>query len=166
MRGPPGAQPRLEVAVPALPAINLRDRTKTGHRSAQIRTDRNYVVDCAVYVDGYRLPGTWNHQEAIEEVRRRGPVSSGSGCASPTNNRSTASPKLSAARLAVEDAVHHQRPSSSATTTRCSWCSRRPVPGATPARPAPRSSTPGAHGLPHGTSSSPSGTGPHELGRV
>jgi magnesium transporter len=29
------------------------------------------VVDCAVYVDGKRLPGDWNYTDAIAEVRRR-----------------------------------------------------------------------------------------------
>ncbi|SRR6266545_75582 len=30
------------------------------------------TVDCAVYVDGQRLPGTWTHAGAITEVRTRG----------------------------------------------------------------------------------------------
>jgi magnesium transporter len=30
-----------------------------------------YVVDCAVYVEGKRLPGRWTHAEAIKEVRKR-----------------------------------------------------------------------------------------------
>jgi magnesium transporter len=30
-----------------------------------------FVVDCAVYVDGKRLDGRWNHRDAIAEVRRR-----------------------------------------------------------------------------------------------
>src|SRR6185503_18381140 len=30
------------------------------------------VVDCAVYVDGARLPGRWTHAEAVAEVRGRG----------------------------------------------------------------------------------------------
>jgi magnesium transporter len=29
------------------------------------------VVDCAVYVDGHRLPGDWSYGDAIVEVRRR-----------------------------------------------------------------------------------------------
>ena len=31
-----------------------------------------YVVDCAVYVDGERLPGRFTHDRALAEVRRRG----------------------------------------------------------------------------------------------
>jgi magnesium transporter len=31
-----------------------------------------YVVDCAVYVEGRRLPGRWSHVAALAEVRRRG----------------------------------------------------------------------------------------------
>jgi magnesium transporter len=31
----------------------------------------HYVVDCAVYVEGTRLPGRWTHAEAINEVRKR-----------------------------------------------------------------------------------------------
>jgi len=30
------------------------------------------VVDCAVYVDGHRLPGRWTHSAALAEVRERG----------------------------------------------------------------------------------------------
>ena len=30
-----------------------------------------YVVDCAVYVDGVRLPGRFTHDRALAEVRRR-----------------------------------------------------------------------------------------------
>jgi magnesium transporter len=30
-----------------------------------------YVVDCAVYVAGNRLPGNWSYADAIDEVRRR-----------------------------------------------------------------------------------------------
>ena len=29
-----------------------------------------YVVDCAVYVDGQRLPGRWTHDRRLAEVRR------------------------------------------------------------------------------------------------
>ena len=55
-----------------------------------------YVVDCAVYVDGVRLPGRWTHDRALAEVRRRERrASSGSACTSPTRSRSRASPTCS-----------------------------------------------------------------------
>ncbi|EOM77383.1 magnesium and cobalt transport protein CorA [Rhodococcus rhodnii] len=31
-----------------------------------------YVVDCGVYADGVRLPGTFTYREGLDEVRRRG----------------------------------------------------------------------------------------------
>ena len=31
-----------------------------------------YVVDCAVYVKGVRLPGRWTHDRALAEVHQRG----------------------------------------------------------------------------------------------
>src|SRR5690606_37504753 len=115
MRGPPSAQPPdLEVAVPALPAINLRNRTGRKPVTAPRRSEpiANYVVDCAVYVDGHRLPGTWNHQEAIEEVRRRGTGFVWIGLREPNEQQINGIAETFGLHpLAVEDAVHaHQRP--------------------------------------------------------
>src|SRR5690606_29677594 len=115
MRGPPSAQPPdLEVAVPALPAINLRNRTGRKPVTAPRRSEpiANYIVDCAVYVDGHRLPGTWNHQEAIEEVRRRGTGFVWIGLREPNEQQINGiAETFGLHELAVEDAVHaHQRP--------------------------------------------------------
>ena len=61
--------------MPTIPSL-------TGSRSRTIRRSKDpmpmpipvssYVVDCAVYVDGQRLPGHWTHTEAVAEVRKRG----------------------------------------------------------------------------------------------
>ncbi|MHA6796533.1 magnesium/cobalt transporter CorA [Pseudonocardia bannensis] len=71
-----------------------------------------YVVDCAVYVGGTRLPGRWTHEGAIAEVRRRGEGFVWIGLHEPTDEQITGiADTFGLHELAVEDAVHaHQRP--------------------------------------------------------
>jgi magnesium transporter len=71
-----------------------------------------YVVDCAVYVDGRRLPGRWSHSEAIEEVRRRGAGFAWIGLYEPDlEHMQKVADIYGLHPLAVEDAVcAHQRP--------------------------------------------------------
>jgi len=61
-----------------LPSIRpLGARTKLTGRSNGILTPHipvplsAYVVDCAVYAKGHRLPGRWTHERAVQEVRNR-----------------------------------------------------------------------------------------------
>jgi len=71
-----------------------------------------YVVDCAVYVDGRRLPGRWTHERGLAEVRRRGEGFVWIGLHQPTDREITGIAEVfELHELAVEDAVHaHQRP--------------------------------------------------------
>ncbi len=71
-----------------------------------------FVVDCAVYIDGKRLEGRWNHREAIEEVRRREEGFVWVGLHEPDAEQIDDIAEVFGLHpLAVEDAVHaHQRP--------------------------------------------------------
>ncbi|GAA4887151.1 magnesium and cobalt transport protein CorA [Actinomycetospora straminea] len=71
-----------------------------------------FVVDCAVYVDGKRLDGHWNHRDAISEVRRRGEGFVWIGLHEPDAEQIHDIAEVFGLHpLAVEDAVHaHQRP--------------------------------------------------------
>ncbi|MGI5127641.1 magnesium/cobalt transporter CorA [Pseudonocardia sp. CA-107938] len=71
-----------------------------------------YIVDCAVYVDGHRLPGRWTHDGAITEVRRRGEGFVWIGLHEPDEEQITGiADVFQLHELAVEDAVQaHQRP--------------------------------------------------------
>ncbi|AYA25646.1 magnesium and cobalt transport protein CorA [Rhodococcus rhodochrous] len=70
------------------------------------------MVDCAVYVDGHRLPGRYSHTEAVAEVRRRGTGFVWLGLHHPDEEQMTnVSHTFGLHELMVEDAVHaHQRP--------------------------------------------------------
>jgi magnesium transporter len=63
--------------MPNLPSHSSR-RTGAAAPALRIPAERA-VVDCAVYVDGMRLPGRYAHGAA--------PASCGSACTSPTNSR-------------------------------------------------------------------------------
>jgi magnesium transporter len=72
-----------------------------------------YVVDCAVYADGKRLPGRWTHERAFAEVRERDDDSFvWIGLHEPDEEQITGiADVFGLHELAVEDAVHaHQRP--------------------------------------------------------
>jgi magnesium transporter len=71
-----------------------------------------YVVDCAVYVDGKRLPGRWTHTDALAEVHRRGEGFVWIGLHEPDEDQITGiADVFDLHELAVEDAVQaHQRP--------------------------------------------------------
>lgn len=70
------------------------------------------VVDCAVYVDGCRLAGSFTHSQAMAEVRRRGEGFVWIGLHEPTAPQIQGiADTFELHELAVEDAVHaHQRP--------------------------------------------------------
>jgi magnesium transporter len=71
-----------------------------------------YVVDCAVYADGKRLPGRWTHERALAEVRERDDAFVWIGLHEPDEEQITGiADVFGLHELAVEDAVHaHQRP--------------------------------------------------------
>jgi magnesium transporter len=71
-----------------------------------------YIVDCAVYVQGRRLPGRWTHDRALAEVRRRDDGFVWIGLHEPDAEQITGIAEVfDLHELAVEDAVNaHQRP--------------------------------------------------------
>jgi magnesium transporter len=70
------------------------------------------IVDCAVYVDGVRLPGHWTHEAAIAEVRRRDDGFVWIGLHEPDEAQINGiAETFDLHELAVEDAEEaHQRP--------------------------------------------------------
>jgi len=70
------------------------------------------VVDCAVYVEGRRLPGPFTHEDALAEVRRRGSGFVWLGLHHPDEHQmASVARTFGLHELMVEDAVHaHQRP--------------------------------------------------------
>ena len=70
------------------------------------------IVDCAVYVDGVRLPGKFTHTAAIMEVRKRGAGFAWIGLHEPDEGQMASIAQcFSLHELTVEDAVHaHERP--------------------------------------------------------
>ncbi|TNC23211.1 magnesium and cobalt transport protein CorA [Amycolatopsis alkalitolerans] len=101
--------------MPAIPSLGgLRGR---GNGRARIEPPipvplSAYVVDCAVYVDGKRLPGRWNHADAVKEVRRRREGFVWIGLHEPDEEQIQGIAEMYGLHeLAVEDAVQaHQRP--------------------------------------------------------
>ena len=74
-----------------------------------------YVVDCAVYANGHRLPGRWSHDRAVREVRERDAKDGAFvwiGLHEPDDEQITGiADTFGLHPLAVEDAVHaHNRP--------------------------------------------------------
>jgi magnesium transporter len=71
-----------------------------------------YVVDCAVYVNGVRLPGRWTHDRALAEVRHREEGFVWIGLHEPDEEQIKGiADVFGLHELAVEDAVNaHQRP--------------------------------------------------------
>ncbi len=96
------------------PAIRAASRlTRVGPIRPTLRVPVSaYVVDCAVYVDGERLPGRWTHDGALAEVRRREEGFVWIGLHQPDEEQITSiADVFGLHELAVEDAVHaHQRP--------------------------------------------------------
>ncbi|RDI68584.1 magnesium/cobalt transporter CorA [Nocardia pseudobrasiliensis] len=70
------------------------------------------VIDCAVYVDGHRLPGRLTHAEALATVRAKGAGFVWLGLHAPDEfQMADVAGTFGLHELAVEDAVHaHQRP--------------------------------------------------------
>jgi magnesium transporter len=100
--------------MPAIPSLgNLRGRSNRRRPEPPKSTSaRPHVVDCAVYVDGERLPGNWTHEDAIAEVRRRRDGFVWIGLYEPTEEQIQGiAETFDLHELAVEDAVcAHQRP--------------------------------------------------------
>ncbi len=103
--------PPLSSLRPALRAAHTRVRPPVALARFRVPLSA-YVVDCAVYVDGVRLPGRYTHEHALAEVRRRGEGFVWIGLHEPDQEQITGiADVFGLHELAVEDAVHaHQRP--------------------------------------------------------
>src|SRR5256714_6918523 len=100
--------------MPTIPSLSgLRGRTPRQPAIARIPVPLSaYVVDCAVYVEGKRLPGRWTHQDAINEVHNRCDGFVWIGLFEPDEEQIQGiAETFGLHELAVEDAVcAHQRP--------------------------------------------------------
>jgi magnesium transporter len=100
--------------MPAIPSLGgLRGR----NNRRQVTVDNPdriapHVIDCAVYVDGVRLPGHYTHADAVAEVRRRRDGFVWIGLFEPDEEQiQGVAETFGLHELAVEDAVNaHQRP--------------------------------------------------------
>ena len=103
-----------------MPPLSIRPAFRAAHTRVRSATPlprfrvpiSAYVVDCAVYVDGARLPGRFTHERALAEVRRRESGFVWIGLHEPDEEQITGiADVFGLHELAVEDAVHaHQRP--------------------------------------------------------
>lgn len=99
--------------MPAIPSLSgLRSRANQKPASRIPVPLSAYVVDCAVYVDGKRLPGRWTHSDAVAEVRKRRDGFVWIGLFEPDEEQIQGiAETFGLHELAVEDAVcAHQRP--------------------------------------------------------
>ncbi|HEU5469631.1 MAG TPA: magnesium and cobalt transport protein CorA [Actinophytocola sp.] len=101
--------------MPSIPSLSgLRGRTNRNASTNAVPQAplSAYVVDCAVYVAGERLPGGRTHAEAITEVRERGEGFVWIGVFEPDQEQIQGiAETFGLHALAVEDAVvAHQRP--------------------------------------------------------
>jgi magnesium transporter len=104
--------PPLSSLRPALRAGTVRGRSGPSMLPKFHVPLSAYVVDCAVYVDGARVPGRFTHDRALAEVRRRGEGFVWIGLHEPAEEQINGIAEVFGLHeLAVEDAVHaHQRP--------------------------------------------------------
>jgi magnesium transporter len=99
--------------MPAIPSLGgLRGRNSRRVATRPDTVPAPHVIDCAVYVDGKRLPGVWSHAEAVAEVRRRREGFVWIGLFEPDESQiQGVADTFGLHELAVEDAVTaHQRP--------------------------------------------------------
>ncbi|HEV7650776.1 MAG TPA: CorA family divalent cation transporter, partial [Actinophytocola sp.] len=99
--------------MPAIPSLGgLRGRNNRRVATRPDAAPATHVIDCAVYVDGERLPGGWSHAEAVAEVRRRREGFVWIGLFEPDERQiQGVADAFGLHELAVEDAVTaHQRP--------------------------------------------------------
>jgi magnesium transporter len=102
-------------AIPSLGGLRGRGNGRPARTPGQLPSEplsADYVVDCAIYVDGERLSGQWTHAQAVREVRERGDGFVWIGLHEPDAEQiQGVADTFGLHELAVEDAVHaHQRP--------------------------------------------------------
>ena len=99
-------------AIPSLGGLRGRSNRRPTVPAAAERAMNAHVIDCAVYVDGKRLPGRFSHADAVAEVRRRREGFVWIGLHEPNEEQIQGiAETFGLHELAVEDAVTaHQRP--------------------------------------------------------
>lgn len=106
--------PPLSALRPAIRGAGARRSVKAAETlRPELRAPLSaYVVDCAVYIDGKRLPGRWTHDRALAEVRHRDEGFVWIGLHEPDAEQINGIAEVfELHELAVEDAVQaHQRP--------------------------------------------------------
>ncbi|MFF0815444.1 magnesium and cobalt transport protein CorA [Rhodococcus sp. NPDC003318] len=97
--------------MPPIPSLRPSPKQATPRRVVPVPAARA-IVDCAVYVDGHRLPGRYTHAAALDEVRERGEGFVWVGLHAPDERQmNSVAEVFGLHELMVEDAVHaHQRP--------------------------------------------------------
>jgi magnesium transporter len=97
-------------AIPSLGGLRGRSNRRASIKITDAPTD--HVIDCAVYVEGKRLPGRFSHADAVAEVRRRREGFVWIGLYEPNERQiQGVAETFGLHELAVEDAVTaHQRP--------------------------------------------------------
>lgn len=103
--------PQKEAVIPSRPHLRTSSITPKPHARVPVPASRA-VVDCAVYVEGHRLPGLRTFSHALEEVRSTGEGFVWVGLHSPdTRQMEGVAEAFGLHELVVEDAVlAHQRP--------------------------------------------------------
>ncbi|OZC80929.1 magnesium transporter [Rhodococcus sp. 06-156-3C] len=98
-------------SLPSLHSLRPSNRGQAAGPKVPVPTARA-IVDCAVYVDGHRLPGKYTHSAAVAEVRKRGEGFVWLGLHAPDEGQMDGVAQCYGLHeLMVEDAVHaHQRP--------------------------------------------------------
>ncbi|MEU0499877.1 magnesium and cobalt transport protein CorA [Nocardia sp. NPDC005998] len=98
-------------SIPPLPSFRGQGRARTPLPHIPVPTARA-VVDCAVYIDGRRLPGHFSPADAMAEVSNRGTGFVWVGLHDPDEYQMADIAKtFDLHPLAVEDVIHaHQRP--------------------------------------------------------
>ena len=97
--------------MPTLPHLRS-PRRPTRLRDPLAGTPHGAMVDCAAYVDGRRLPGSWTYEDALNAVRAAGSGFVWIGLHEPDEEQIKGiADVFGLHELAVEDAVNaHQRP--------------------------------------------------------
>jgi magnesium transporter len=98
--------------IPSLGGLRGRNSRRRTTATAAAPEVTPHVIDCAVYVDGERLPGAWTHVDAVAEVRKRRDGFVWIGLYEPDEEQIQGiADTFGLHELAVEDAVTaHQRP--------------------------------------------------------
>ncbi|MFC7547047.1 magnesium/cobalt transporter CorA [Plantactinospora sp. GCM10030261] len=110
VRGDGGPRPRPRAWAAQVRARILAADGHSRQPSRQRPADHESVVDCGLYVDGERQPGTWQYADALDHARRRTDAFVWVGLHEPTEDvMAGIAETFGLHELAVEDAVKAQQ---------------------------------------------------------